>query len=115
MIINPVDSEASRERAEKTKDLDLEELNNTDSVKNDLEIGDIKSQEKQVSHQDEGNTRTLYFFLFIACWGSTMMGMDLGLTGGASLYVIPDLHISSDHWSWISSGATWGSVLGSAL
>ncbi|GJQ10503.1 hypothetical protein GpartN1_g2294.t1 [Galdieria partita] len=112
MIINQVESEAAKEKVE---DANMEQFENISSLKDDLETGEMKNQEERVTSQDEGITRTLQFFLFIACWGSTMMGMDLGLTGGASLYVIPDLHISSDHWSWISSGATWGSVLGSAL
>ncbi|EME30378.1 Myo-inositol transporter 2 [Galdieria sulphuraria] len=112
MIINPVESEAVKEKIEEANQ---EQFENISSLKDDLETADAKNQTEQVTDQDEGVTRTLQFFLFIACWGSTMMGMDLGLTGGASLYVIPDLHISSDHWSWISSGATWGSVLGSAL
>ncbi|KAK4528165.1 hypothetical protein GAYE_SCF51G6099 [Galdieria yellowstonensis] len=65
--------------------------------------------------KDEGITNLLRFFLFVTCWGSTMMGMDLGLTGGAALYVEPALHISSSEWSWIASGAGWGCVIGSIL
>eukprot|EP00871_Galdieria_phlegrea_P002263 jgi/Galph1/3037/GphlegSOOS_G1659.1 len=69
----------------------------------------------QGDNKDEGVTSLLRFFLFVACWGSTMMGMDLGLTGGAALYVEPDLHISSNEWSWIASGAGWGSVIGAII
>lgn len=65
--------------------------------------------------KDEGVTNLLRFFLFVTCWGSTMMGMDLGLTGGAALYVEPALHISSGEWSWIASGAGWGCVIGSIM
>ncbi|GJD11496.1 Galactose-proton symporter [Galdieria sulphuraria] len=67
------------------------------------------------NEKDEGVTNLLRFFLFVTCWGSTMMGMDLGLTGGAALYVEPALHISSNEWSWIASGAGWGCVIGSIL
>eukprot|EP00871_Galdieria_phlegrea_P002261 jgi/Galph1/3035/GphlegSOOS_G1699.1 len=110
MTIHRVDSGRTQEK-EKIEDAPIQQFDSITNIKEDLELGDGKTQEKQIRDQDEGVTRTLQFFLFIACWGSTMMGMELGLTGGASLYVIPNLHISSDHRSWISSGATWGSTV----
>jgi len=62
--------------------------------------------------QGEGTTPLLKFFLFVACVGSSMFGMDQALLSSVALFAPEALNLSSKQWSWISSGATLGATFG---
>ncbi|GJD11738.1 Galactose-proton symporter [Galdieria sulphuraria] len=65
--------------------------------------------------KDEGVTFTLKFFLFVACIGSSMFGMDQALLSSVELFAVPDLNLSPHDWSWISSAATLGAAGGALI
>ncbi|GJQ13895.1 hypothetical protein GpartN1_g5686.t1 [Galdieria partita] len=73
------------------------------------------SEKNLADSNDEGVTFTLKFFLFVACIGSSMFGMDQALLSSVELFAVPDLNLSSSEWSWISSAATLGAAGGALI
>eukprot|EP00871_Galdieria_phlegrea_P000794 jgi/Galph1/1715/GphlegSOOS_G365.1 len=74
-----------------------------------------KSFDHSQQDDDDGSTFTLKFFLFVACIGSSMFGMDQALLSSVELFAVPDLNLTSNQWSWISSAATLGATGGSVI
>ncbi|GJD07633.1 Arabinose-proton symporter [Galdieria sulphuraria] len=73
---------------------------------------DENNSKKETVSQDQGTTSLLKFFLFVACVGSSMFGMDQALLSSVALFAPEALHLTSNEWSWISSGATLGATFG---
>lgn len=73
------------------------------------------NEKESLESKDEGVTFTLKFFLFVACIGSSMFGMDQALLSSVELFAIPDLNLTSHQWSWISSAATLGAAGGALM
>eukprot|EP00871_Galdieria_phlegrea_P000186 jgi/Galph1/1168/GphlegSOOS_G5745.1 len=76
---------------------------------------DEKIAEQLQQEKDDGSTFTLKFFLFVACIGSSMFGMDQALLSSVELFAVPDLNLTSHQWSWISSAATLGAAGGAVI
>eukprot|EP00871_Galdieria_phlegrea_P000193 jgi/Galph1/1174/GphlegSOOS_G6070.1 len=67
-----------------------------------------KSFDHSQQDDDDGSTFTLTFSFF-------MFGMDQALLSSVELFAVPDLNLTSNQWSWISSAATLGATGGSVI
>eukprot|EP00871_Galdieria_phlegrea_P005996 jgi/Galph1/884/GphlegSOOS_G5600.1 len=94
----------------------LDELTSTDSV-TQVESSPVidTSHDSEPPSGGPKGTKQLVLFEILASIGSIMMGMDQFVVSGASLFAQPDLHISSNQWSWITSGPLFGAIVGSII